>query len=293
MNQQTLPLLIFLCIASAACISKKSLLETSAAYETRLSLVRDELMVANRQIQALELQLAEKKGENNALSALQGQLQAKIEALKSELQNSSSQATKLQTGLSMAMQSKDSLMIAQKLLLLTIDSVLANRNAGLEQLMQTLQDSLQVSQQNTYGLILEDQQLRIVLDELLLFKPGITNKVEPEGKKILRSIASVLAVHPQYFIWVVGHHDNQPVPRKVVSDEWDYTVLRAAEISRTFVRDFELDSGRITAAGKGQFAPLMSNQTKQGQAKNRRIEIVIFQAAEELPKALMKTIGKD
>lgn len=293
MNLQLLALLSFLCLASPACISKKNLLETSAAYETRLSLVRDELLVAQRQIQALELQLAEKKGENNALSTMQGQLQTKIEVLKSELQNSSSQAVKLQTGLSTVIQSKDSLMNAQELLLLNIDSVLVNRNAGLEQLMQSLQDSLEQFPQNTYAFILEDQQLRIILDEQLLFKPGITNNVEPVGKNILGRIARVLAIYPKYFIWVIGHHDNQPVPRKVVSDEWDYTVLRAAEISRTLVRDFEIDSGRLTAAGKGQFAPLMSNETKQGQAKNRRIEIVLFQASEELPKALMKTIGKD
>jgi len=280
-------------MASTACISKKKLLETSAAYETRISLVRDELMAAQKQIQALELQLAEKKGENNALAVMQGQLQAKIETLKAELQNNSSQATKLQAGLSTAIQIKDSLMNAQQLLILTLDSILANRNAGLERLLQSLKDSLQQYPQNTYSLILEDQQLRIVLDEQALFKPGITNKVELQGKKILGSVARVLAVYPQYFIWVIGHHDNQPVPRKVVSDEWDYTVLRAAEISRAFIRDFEIDSGRLTAAGKGQFAPLMSNETQQGQAKNRRIEIVAFPAAEELPKSLMKTIGKD
>jgi len=283
--------LLFLSLAGISCVSKKTLLETSANYETRISLVRDELLAAQKQVEVLQLQLAEKKGENTALSTMQDKLQAKIDLLEAELSNSSSQAVNLQKGLKTLIQSKDSIKSAQQQLLLTLDSVLENRNASLEKLMANFRDSLQSFPVNSYSLVLEDQQLRLILQEKTLFKPGPTTKVELTGRKMLGSVANVLSLHPQFFVWIVGHHDNQPLQNKMVSDSWDFTALRAAEVAKVLIRDFEVSSGRLTAAGKGPYAPLVSNETPQGQASNRRVEIIIFPAAEELPKTLREIIN--
>ncbi len=283
-------LLLFLSLAGSACVSKKTLLETSANYETRISLVREELLAAQKQVQALQLQLAEKKGENTALTAMQDKLQDKIDRLEFELSNSSSQAVNLQKGLKTVIQSKDSIKSAQEQLIWALDSILENRNAGLEKLMAHLRDSLQSFPLDAYSLVLEDQQLRLILGERALFKPGPATRIEVPGRKLLNSIANVLALYPQFFVLIVGHHDNQPLQNKLAVDSWDFTSLRATEVARTLIRDFEVSSGRLMAAGKGPYAPLVSNETLQGQASNRRVEIVIFPAAEELPKTLREVI---
>ena len=286
------PLLILLLSFAgfSSCISKKTLLETSADYETRISLVREELLAAQKQIQSLQLQLAEKKGENNALTAMQDKLQDKIDRLESELSSSSSQAVDLEKGLKTVIQINDSIKNAQQQLLSALDSILENRNVGLEILRTHLQDSLQSFPANAYSLVLEDQQLRLILNERTLFKAGPAAKVELSGRKILESVANVLALHPKFFVLVVGHHDNQPLKNKLITDSWDFSTLRAAEVARILVRDFEVSSARLTAAGKGPYSPLVSNETTQGQASNRRVEIVIFPAAEELPKTLREAI---
>lgn len=283
-------LLLFLSLAGSACVSKKTLLETSANYETRISLVREELLAAQKQVQALQLQLAEKKGENTALTAMQDKLQDKIDRLEFELSNSSSQAVNLQKGLKTVIQSKDSIKSAQQQLIWALDSILENRNAGLEKLMAHLRDSLQSFPLDAYSLVLEDQQLRLILGERALFKPGPATRIEIPGRKLLNSIANVLALYPQFFVLIVGHHDNQPLQNKLAVDSWDFTSLRATEVARILIRDFEVSSGRLMAAGKGPYAPLVSNETLQGQASNRRVEIVIFPAAEELPKTLREVI---
>lgn len=283
-------LLLLLSLVGSACVSKKTLLETSANYETRISLVREELLAAQKQAQALQLQLAEKKGENTALTAMQDKLQDKIDRLEFELSNSSSQAVNLQKGLRTVIQSKDSIKSAQQQLIWALDSILENRNAGLEKLMAHLRDSLQSFPLDAYSLVLEDQQLRLILGERALFKPGPATRIELPGRKLLNSIANVLALYPQFFVLIVGHHDNQPLQNKLAVDSWDFTSLRATEVARILIRDFEVSSGRLMAAGKGPYAPLVSNETLQGQASNRRVEIVIFPAAEELPKTLREVI---
>lgn len=277
-------------ILTPSCVSKKKVLEITTDYETRISLVREELLNAQRQISQLNLQLAERRGENSVLTAMQDKLQAKIESLENELKRTSTRVVDVQQGLSTVIQSKDSLVLIQQALLNTVEETILSHAAELEKFSQVLKDSLQRFPPEQWEVAVQGLEVRLILAEGVLFKPGITSKIEPAGEAILRSVGNMLALYPKYFLSVIGHHDNQPIPRRVVPDAWDYTVLRAATVSRSLVRDFEVSSGRITAAGRGAFAPLTSNETAQGQARNRRVEIVIFEAPEVLSKALLNLL---
>ncbi len=75
-------------------------------------------------------------------------------------------------------------------------------------------------------------------------------------------------------IQVVGHTDNQDVNRQSL-DNWQYSALRAVSIVKYLADDADLGANRIIAAAKSQFSPLQSNETAEGRARNRRIELII------------------
>ncbi|MBK6947368.1 MAG: OmpA family protein [Haliscomenobacter sp.] len=155
-----------------------------------------------------------------------------------------------------------------------------------------LRDSFQRHPAGQWEVQLLEGQAVLILSEPLLFKSGVTAKVEPLGLAALKTLADILAQYPSLFVDVVGHHDNQPLPRKVLADVWDYTTLRANTVVRTMVRDMELSPGRVLAAGKGPFAPRQSNETATGQAANRRVEFVIFPSANALPKKILELLSQ-
>lgn len=277
-------------LLTPSCVSKKKVLEITTDYETRISLVREELLNAQRQIGQLNLQLAERKGENTALVAMQDKLQAKIENLENELKRTSTRVVDVQQGLSTAIQSRDSLVNVQQSLIQAVGSAIRSSQEELVKFAAVLRDSMQRFPAESWEISVQDRQVKLILAEAALFKPSITNKIELQGDQMLHTLSNVLALYPQYFLFVVGHNDNQAIPKRVVPDAWDYTVLRAATVTRSLVRDYEVSPSRITAAGKGAFAPLLSNETREGQARNRRVEIQIFPAPEELPRAVLNVL---
>ncbi len=75
---------------------------------------------------------------------------------------------------------------------------------------------------------------------------------------------------PKLNLLVVGHTDKQGgfEHNKALSQQ------RAASVTAALTRDYSIDAGRLTPAGVGYLAPLATNDTEQGRAKNRRVELV-------------------
>jgi chemotaxis protein MotB len=59
------------------------------------------------------------------------------------------------------------------------------------------------------------------------------------------------------------------------SDNWSLSTERANGVVRILKDDYEVDPSRLTAAGKGKYAPLTDNSTAEGRAKKPRIEIIL------------------
>ena len=76
-------------------------------------------------------------------------------------------------------------------------------------------------------------------------------------------------------ILIEGHTDNLPIRNAVYRDNWDLSVARATSIVRILVDEYKISAVRLTASGKGEFAPKATNSTPEGRAKNRRTEIIL------------------
>jgi chemotaxis protein MotB len=115
----------------------------------------------------------------------------------------------------------------------------------------------------------------IDISDKLLFKSGSYN-VSKGAKDVLAKVAAVLKNQPNTEFEVEGNTDNKPFKGGVLIDNWDLSVKRATSVVRILQKTYGLDPAKITAAGRGEYVPLLSNDTPDGRAANRRTRIVIL-----------------
>ncbi len=97
-----------------------------------------------------------------------------------------------------------------------------------------------------------------------------SDKLRPESKPVLDEIARLLKENPQLKLYVVGHTDS------IGSLEYnmDLSLRRALTVVRELVEKYGIEESRLKAFGVGPLAPVDSNKTEEGRAKNRRVELV-------------------
>ena len=71
-----------------------------------------------------------------------------------------------------------------------------------------------------------------------------------------------------------------------IADNWDLSTKRATAIVAILSENKKVNKQNLTAAGRSEYAPLMSNATAEGKAKNRRIEIILTPRLDEISKML-------
>ena len=132
----------------------------------------------------------------------------------------------------------------------------------------------------------ETRRGRLVLDVNgdLLFEAGKA-EVRSAGKGVLMEIARALQASAspgggRRFL-VSDHVDDAPLKSKHFHSTWDLTASRAAAVVEMFV-SFGVPAGSLAAAGAGEFDPIVANDSADDRAKNRRLEIALLPAAEEV-----------
>jgi chemotaxis protein MotB len=75
-------------------------------------------------------------------------------------------------------------------------------------------------------------------------------------------------------IRIEGHTDNVPIHNSHFSSNWDLSTARATATIRLLIR-YKLNPARMSAAGYAEFHPIAGNDTPEGRANNRRVDIVV------------------
>jgi chemotaxis protein MotB len=114
----------------------------------------------------------------------------------------------------------------------------------------------------------------ISLSDKLLFKTG-SYVVSDRAKEILAKVAVVVNGKPDFECMVEGHTDSRSYEGGVLQDNWDLSVKRATSIVRV-LQELDVNPGRLIAAGRSYFDPLVDNETAENRAINRRTRIVIM-----------------
>lgn len=99
-----------------------------------------------------------------------------------------------------------------------------------------------------------------------------TDKAElkPESEPTLKEIAGLMAANPALAVLVVGHTDSQGA----FDYNLDLSARRAASVKAELVGQHGVDANRLATAGAGMMAPVATNATDDGRAKNRRVVLV-------------------
>ncbi|MFD0932751.1 OmpA family protein [Psychroflexus salinarum] len=167
-----------------------------------------------------------------------------------------------------------------------LESLIAEK----EQKMQTLKNNLSRALTNFEGqglsVEMRDGKVYVSMENKLLFASGSWN-VGNEGQKAVKELGKVLAENPDIAVLIEGHTDDVPYGGNgPLNDNWDLSTKRATEVLKLLLKNGEIDPQNLTAAGKGEYAPLAPNTTEEGRAKNRRIEVVLTPKLDEISKLL-------
>lgn len=116
----------------------------------------------------------------------------------------------------------------------------------------------------------------IDISDKLLFKSG-SFEVTKGAKNVLAKVAAILKNQPDVEFMVEGNTDNKVYRgHPDLVDNWDLSCKRATSVVRILAKTYGIPPAKMTAAGRGEFVPLMSNDTNEGRAANRRTRIVIL-----------------
>ena len=115
-----------------------------------------------------------------------------------------------------------------------------------------------------------------MLDEIL-FDSGETT-INPQGIKVLKRVGNILLNVKDKAINIEGHTDNVPIGAELSEKyptNWELSVARATNVARYLQEKSGINPTLLSATGYGEYKPVASNETEEGKAKNRRIEIVL------------------
>jgi chemotaxis protein MotB len=167
-----------------------------------------------------------------------------------------------------------------------LEQVIANKEALLSNLKSSLTKALLSFDGKGLTVEQRDGKVYVSMENKLLFKPG-SWAVGSQGRQAIRQLAMVLEENKDIAILIEGHTDDEPyIGDSKLSGNWDLSVKRATSIVALLLKNNGVTPGNITAAGKGEYAPLVPNSSASNRSKNRRIEVILAPKLDEIGKLL-------
>ncbi len=168
-----------------------------------------------------------------------------------------------------------------------LENFIAAKEAAMKKLKDTLSKSLKAFEGKGLTIQQKDGKVYVSMENKLLFQTG-SWAVGEEGKKAVVLVAKVLGDNPDLSVLIEGHTDNDKFAGAVggVENNWDLSTKRATAIVNIISENKLVNKQNLTAAGRGEFAPVATNDTPEGKSKNRRIEIILTPRLDEISKML-------
>ena len=114
----------------------------------------------------------------------------------------------------------------------------------------------------------------VSLREIGFYESGSAN-LRPSSKESIDRLAAVLHAHTGG-LRIEGHSDNQPIHNARFDSNWELSTARAADLVKSLVARYNFDPTRMAASGYAEFHPVSPNDTPEGRARNRRVDVVIL-----------------
>ncbi|UYW01157.1 OmpA family protein [Flavobacterium agricola] len=304
---------------STSCVSKKLYTEledqlTEAKQQNRS--LSDELDHLTTEKNSLDLENKNLKSELDRLKAERDKLASDYAAAATKLKNLEDAYAKLEKNadetiknnltknreLLAQLDAKEKALAAEKTRLDSLSNELKTRSQRVNELEQLIaaQDSKMNLLKETLssalnafegkGLTVEQKngKVYVSLENKLLFKTGSWS-VNDEGRKAIVELGKVLGNNPDIAVLIEGHTDNDIIRGSLggmINNNWDLSTKRALSVVEILNENPKIVKKNLTAAGRSEFAPVDSNATDIGKARNRRIEVILTPNLDSITKVL-------
>ena len=141
-----------------------------------------------------------------------------------------------------------------------------------EELYQNLKQKF--DKDTSLSVVKENRGIIIRINDTMLFDEG-SAIIKSGAKSVLTKIASELndIDNP---ILIEGHTDSIPIKNEKYPSNWELSTARATNIIKYLTENKLLNPRRLSAVGYGEYMPIATNETKDGRAKNRRVDIIVL-----------------
>tara|TARA_R110002072_G_scaffold85225_1_gene193010 strand:+ start:102371 stop:103324 length:954 start_codon:yes stop_codon:yes gene_type:complete len=167
-----------------------------------------------------------------------------------------------------------------------LEGIIASKDAKMRALKDAISAALTNFEGNGLTVEQRDGKVYVSMENKLLFESG-SWAVNSRGREAVVELGKVLAQNPEIAVLIEGHTDNVPYGGSgLLKDNWDLSTKRATAIVSILTENSGIPKDNLTAAGRGEYAPIAPNTTSEGKAKNRRIEVVLTPKLDEINKLL-------
>ena len=116
--------------------------------------------------------------------------------------------------------------------------------------------------------------LVISLTGEILYELGRAD-IRNQGREVLAMISDMLIDIPND-IMIEGHTDDLPIRTDEFPSNWELSTARAVNVIKFLIEERDFEPARLSAAGYSEYRPVAENNTADGRAENRRIEVVVL-----------------
>lgn len=278
-------------LLASGCVSSGKYDDLKRAFDEsqgKLKTTEQTLGAANARVSELEAQIAAKQAELRTKQAEAKKLQAEIDRLADE-------ETRLTEELAQLMKDKSRLKESTAQLKQAL-AELAQRKAEADrrvaQFRSLLDKFKSMIDAGKLQVKIVDGRMVLALPTDVLFGSGSAD-LSKEGTAAVTEVAQLLTSLGERRFQVEGHTDNVPIKSARFPSNWELSSARALGVVKA-MEAAGMGGAQLSAAGFGEFRPVTSNDSREGQAQNRRIEIVVVPDLSNLPgfDELKKVVGK-
>ena len=253
-----------------SCVTKKQYAEVQSNYEK----LKTEHAALQNDYNDAKVRIAEYTSDSKSLAARLKEEQNRNKEMKAAYNNlQNSYQSNVQQGNVNISKLVDEINASNKFIKQLVDA--KSKSDSLNQaLTNKLTRSLSKQEMSDVDVQVLKGVVYISLVDNMLYKSG-SYEIGDRAGETLSKIAKIITDYKDYDVLIEGNTDNVPISQKNIRNNWDLSALRASSVVQALQNQYGVDPKRLSAAGRGEYNPIASNDTAVGKQRNRRTQIII------------------
>lgn len=253
-----------------SCVTKKQYAEVQSNYEK----LKTEHAALQNDYNDAKVRIAEYTSDSKSLAARLKEEQNRNKEMKAAYNNlQNSYQSNVQQGNVNISKLVDEINASNKFIKQLVDA--KSKSDSLNQaLTNKLTRSLSKQEMSDVDVQVLKGVVYISLADNMLYKSG-SYEIGDRAGETLSKIAKIITDYKDYDVLIEGNTDNVPISQKNIRNNWDLSALRASSVVQALQNQYGVDPKRLSAAGRGEYNPIASNETAVGKQRNRRTQIII------------------